>query len=205
VRRDLLILSGELQRRLLGAAARRVEELRVELHGLGRGLVDPKRLLEDMSQRLDDRAERLKNCWTGFLRERQSRVDRLRASLPHPRQLLAVKAEQLTGPVGRLESVRPRLLGERRRDLEGLNRVLESVSYKKVLQRGYAVVRGPEGAITRAEQVSAGLALDLEFANDEHAAAVGGDQPVVTQPQKPAAKPPVKQKPRSDDPQGSLL
>ncbi len=205
VRRELLILAGELQRRLLAAAARRVEELRVELQGLGRGLVDPKRLLEEMSQRLDDRAERLKNCWIAFLRERQARVDHLRASLPHPRQLLAVKAEQLTGPAGRLESVRPRLLGERQRELESLNRVLESVSYKKVLQRGYAVVRGPEGAITGAEQVTAGLALDLEFADDPHAAAVGGDRPVEAKPQKPAAKPPARKKAKRDDPQGSLL
>jgi exodeoxyribonuclease VII large subunit len=205
VRRELLILSGELQRRLLGAAARRVEELRVELQGLGRGLVDPKRLLEDMSQRLDDRTERLKNCWTAFLRERQARVDHLRASLPHPRQLLAVKAEQLTGPAGRLDSVRPRLLGERQRELDGLNRVLESVSYKKVLQRGYAVVRGPEGAITRAEQVSPGLALDLEFANDEHAAAVGGERPADMKPPQPAPKPAARKKSKSDDPQGSLL
>ncbi|MGD1877929.1 MAG: exodeoxyribonuclease VII large subunit [Kiloniellaceae bacterium] len=211
VRRELLIQTGELERRLLGAATRMVAERRERLEGLGRGLIDPKRLLEDMSQRLDERAERLKGAWSALVKDRQARVDRLHAGLPHPRQMLAVKAEQLSGPAGRLEMVRPRLLGDRRRDLDGLNRVLESVSYKKVLQRGYAVVRGPEGAITNPDGVTPGLALELEFASGRAAATGGADQPVpATTPQpvppKPAARPAAAKKtPRSDDPQGSLL
>src|SRR3546814_313149 len=108
VRRDLLIQSGELERRLLGAATRMVAERRERLDGLARGLVDPKRLLEDMVQRLDDRAEQLKKCWLAFIGERQGRVDRLRAGLAHPRQLLAVKAEQLAGPAAHLERLSPR-------------------------------------------------------------------------------------------------
>jgi exodeoxyribonuclease VII large subunit len=202
VRRELLIQTGELERRLLGAAGRMVAERRERLDGLGRGLVDPKRLLEDMAQRLDDRAERLRNCWNAFIRERQARVDRLRASLVHPRQLLAVKAEQLAGPAGRLDSVWPRLLGERARELDGLIRVLESMSYKKVLQRGYAVVRGPEGAITRPEGVTPGLALELEFASGR-AAATGGAGPPVATPEKP--KPAAPRKKSGSDDQGSLL
>src|SRR3546814_2433805 len=42
VRRDLLIQSGELERRLLGAATRMVAERRERLDGLARGLVDPR-------------------------------------------------------------------------------------------------------------------------------------------------------------------
>jgi exodeoxyribonuclease VII large subunit len=209
VRRELLIQTGELERRLLAAAARLVEERRVQVEGLGRGLIDPKRLLEDMSQRLDDRAERLKGAWTALLRDWQGRVDRLGAGLPHPRQLLAVKAEQLAGPAARLDYLRPRLLAERRQEIDGLNRVLESVSYKKVLQRGYAVVRGPEGAITDPDVITPGLALDLEFANDRHAAATGAaSQPVAAGPsaarKKPAGRK-AKKTSSSDDPQGSLL
>ena len=208
VRRDLLIQSGDLQRRLLAAATRLLEERRVQVEGLGRGLVDPRRLLEDMSQRLDERAERLKGAWTALVKDRQARVDRLFAGLPHPRQLLAVKTEQLAGPAARLEFLRPRLLDERRRELDGLNRVLESVSYKKVLQRGYAVVRGPQGAITAPEAVTPGLALELEFATGR-AAAIGGGEPAgAAAPAAKAARPASRKRSKkssSDDPQGSLL
>ncbi|GAB4232055.1 MAG: exodeoxyribonuclease VII large subunit [Kiloniellaceae bacterium] len=214
VRRELLIQTGELERRLLAAASRLVAERRERVEGLGRGLVDPKRLVEEMSQRLDDRAERLKGAWTALVRNWQARLDQLQASLPHPRQLLAVKAEQLAGPAARLDYLRPRLLTERRQEVDGLNRVLESVSYKKVLQRGYAVVRGPEGAITKPDEVTAGLALELEFASGRAAATGGSDQPVSSAPPVPAPAPKPrpavqpsgrKTKTPSDDPQGSLL
>jgi exodeoxyribonuclease VII large subunit len=206
VRRDLLIQTGELERRLLAAATRLVEERRVQIEGLGRGLVDPKRLLEEMSQRLDERAERLRGAWIALVKGWQARIDRLHAGLPRPRRLLAVKAEQLAAPAARLDSLRPRLLGDRRRELDGLARVLESVSYKKVLQRGYAVVRGPEGAITRPEAVTPGLALELEFATGRAAATGGGDPPAAAAPKPVAAKPAARRKKSSpEDPQGSLL
>jgi len=202
VRRDLLILTGELERRLLAAATRLVEERRVQLEGLGRGLVDPKRLLEDMSQRLDERAERLKAAWSARVKEWQARIEHLQASLPHPRQLLAVKAEQFAGPAARLDSLRPRLLGDRRNEVEGLARVLESISYANVLKRGYAVVFGPQGVIMKPEGVTPGLPLELRFASGSAAATGGADQSAAS-----AAPAPRKGKKKSspDDPQGSLL
>ncbi len=78
---------------------------------------------------------------------------------------------------------------------------MDSSSYQRALKRGFAVVRGPGGLLTRAAQVSSGLALDIEF-GDGHAAAVGaGDRPAAgRKPKSRRAKPPP-----GDDPQGSLL
>jgi len=223
VRRDLMVQSADLERRMLAATSRLLEERRVQLEGLSRGLVDPRRLLEEMAQRLDERTERLRAAWERLMAEGRGQLDRLAAALPHPRQLLAVKREQSVAAGERLERLRPRLLTERRAELDGLGRVLESMSYKRVLKRGYVVVRGPEGAITDPDAVTAGLALDLEFADNRHAAATGGaNQPVARGAAKPsAAKPsakasasktPASKEPGrrknddpSDDPQGSLL
>ncbi len=208
VRRELALQSADLERRLLAAAGRLVEERRTQVEGLGRGLVDPRRLLEEMTQRLDERAERLKTAWDSLLKDCRARLGRLEAALPHPRQLVVVKGEQLAAADGRLETIRPRLLSERQNALEGLGRVLESMSYKKVLQRGYAVVRGPEGAITAPQAVTPGLALELEFAAGR-ATATGGDVSGAAAPaDKGSTQPPAKTKkkaPPSDDSQGSLL
>ena len=204
VRRELLLQVSDLDRRMLAAANRLMDERRTQIEGLGRGLVDPRRLLEELTQRLDERAERLRAAWTRLLKDGQAQVARLQAALPHPRQLLTVKREQLAAAAGRLETLQPRLLSERRGEVESLGRVLESISYKKVLQRGYAVVRGPEGAITAAAAVQPGQALRLEFA-DGTAEATGGTAGPETPPKpKPAAKP-RKTGPAKDDPQGSLL
>ena len=90
------------------------------------------------------------------------------------------------------------MLSDPRERLNALSRVLESVSYRKVLSRGYAVVRGPEGLIAGAAAVAPGLALDIAFADGHVAAQATG-----------TAKPPMRGRAarpgRKDDPQGSLL
>jgi exodeoxyribonuclease VII large subunit len=79
------------------------------------------------------------------------------------------------------------------------------VSYENVLKRGFAVVYGPEGLIARAAQITPGLALDIEFANQEHAAAIGanGGAPGGAAP-KPKKRKSAKL-PGGTEPQGSLL
>src|SRR3546814_18785518 len=59
VRRDLLIQSGELERRLLGAATRMVAARREQLDAPARPLVAPTRLLEPMVPSRHPRSARL--------------------------------------------------------------------------------------------------------------------------------------------------
>ena len=101
----------------------------------------------------------------------------------------------------RLRRSRQQILADRRDGLKALNRVLESVSYRKVLARGYAVVRGPEGLVARAAAVAPGLALDIEFA-DGHITAEAAEARDST---KTAGRPKAAKKAPKDDPQGSLL
>ncbi len=213
VRRDLLLQISDWERRMLAATNRLLEEHRVRLEGLERGLVDPRRLLEELTQRLDERSERLKAAWQTLVKDRQAQLARLQAALPHPRQRVAVKGEQLAACSGRLAVLQPRLLQQRGQEIEGLWRVLENLSYKKVLQRGFAVVRGPAGAITSAKAVKAGDPLRLEFADGEAAAIGAADagEPAAAGDGRTKAKAPAKKtakaaaKGPSDDPQGSLL
>jgi exodeoxyribonuclease VII large subunit len=77
-----------------------------------------------------------------------------------------------------------RLMQARRR-LDGLARELELISYRKVLERGFALVRGEDGSVRRAAaQVKAGESLRLTFADGEARAMAteGGAKP------KPAPK-----------------
>ena len=61
--------------------------------------------------------------------------------------------------------------------LEGLSGRLESVSYAGVLQRGFALVRGPEGRLVkRAETARDAERLELEFA-DGRVPVVPGERP----------------------------
>ncbi len=227
VRRDLLAELAELERRMLAAGGRLLDERRTLVEGLGRGLPEPKRLIEEMSQRLDERGERLANAMQSHLQGLTAEVGRLQAALPHPRQQLNFAKERLAaeadrlGGVGRralrsadedlarldagrrLRDFCGRALGDARGELEALARVLDSVSYQNVLQRGFAVVRGPDGLVAGAAAVTPGLALDIEF-GDGHAAAVGVGAGGGAKSAAPRAPARPKRKP-DDGSQGSLL
>jgi exodeoxyribonuclease VII large subunit len=66
-------------------------------------------------------------------------------------------------------------LEQARRHLTGVVRELDLISYRKVLERGFALVRGEDGAVRRrADALKSGEALTLTFA-DGDAKAVAGE------------------------------
>ncbi|MGD9743576.1 MAG: exodeoxyribonuclease VII large subunit, partial [Dongiaceae bacterium] len=108
--------------------------------------------------------------------------------------------------------LRPKLLEDRIRQdraaLERWGQLLESLSYRNVLQRGFVLVRDAgDRPVTRAAAVSAGMRLRLGFADDTvPAIAEGGGAaaPAGQGAKRPAAKP-RKDEGSGGGPQGSLL
>ncbi len=202
VRAELIAQVLDAERRVAAAGARMLKDRRVLVEGLGRGLPDPVRLIEEKSQRLDDRIERLANAAANLFARRRGLLAELAAALPDPRRQLALTRERLMAPSARLTALleKPRVLAEADRVLKTLERVLESLSYRKGLERGFAVVHGPGGLITRAGQVSKGLAVELEFADGRARATVarGSAAPRGKTRRTPGVS-------SGDDPQGSLL
>ena len=214
VKAEILAQVLDHERRLVAAAGRTLEARRLQVEGLGRGLPDPRRILEEMTQRLDERGERLGLALAAFLRERRGDVTELAARLPHPRQQLRLAAAGYAPLAERCARLGPRLTEAAEKELAALSRILESTSYHKVLRRGFAVVRGPEGVITRAAQVSPASSLEIEFADAKVAAraqdgpAPAGGTPKAKSPAKSPAKSqaagPAKAR-KEDDKQGKLL
>ncbi len=89
VRAELLSRVLDNARRLVGGGQRLLDARRVRVEGLGRGLPDPTRLLEEAAQRLDDRHERLVNARTVYFQRLAARVAELGAGLRHPREQIA--------------------------------------------------------------------------------------------------------------------
>ena len=217
VRAELLARLFDQARRLVGALDRLVGERRLRVAGLGRGLGDPQGLLLGAAQRLDDRAERLDQATRGLVGRRTGFLATLGARLPHPRSQVRLQAQRLHGAVGRLRKqpledelrrhretltrYAGRLALDGRRALElradrlaGLVRVLETLSYRNTLERGYVAVRDARGhAVLSASAAQPGQALELEFRDGRVGVAVDG--------KRAGAKPAAGQKDR----QGSLL
>ncbi|NOX82687.1 MAG: hypothetical protein GXP06_06825, partial [Alphaproteobacteria bacterium] len=102
----------------------------------------------------------------------------------------AVNANKVAASWSRIAERAQRIFTERKTALAGAARVLETVSYARVLERGFALVRNEAGVvIRRAGDVAAGARGQIQFADGARDVAFGGG---ATKPKTPPAKPSAK-------------
>jgi exodeoxyribonuclease VII large subunit len=120
--------------------------------------------------------------------------------LRSPRQQLDLAGRQLRDSTRALGVAYRNLVTATDRRLAATSQLLESVSYKRVLDRGYAVVRDADGqALTRRAGIDPDTAAQVEFQDGSVAAVL--DPQGAARPAKRSAKP---AKPAKAD-QGRLL
>ncbi len=192
VRATLATRVIELGNRLYGCTVRQLDRRGENLQGLARGLPDLPRLLEIAAQRLDDRAERLGNALVVGLDRKAGRLDRAR--LRPPRERILRDAARVAGEARALDSLGRGLLDARASRLERAGALLESFSYQRVLERGFALVRDRDDMpLVSAREVKPGEVLTLTFKDGDAAVLATG-----TPPQR-------RRRRRADGRQGTLL
>jgi len=214
-----------LEERRVGSVAKIYTTKRDRLRDLSRALPRPEALLNERRQRLDAAGDRLPRVLAALAQRRrielgekagrfgpallsgQLNVNRERVrSLSRVLQpaKLAVKSNEAAQALDRnlqqFRSVARQVVTRQRERLDGLERLRETLGYRATLARGYAVVRGQDGAVVgTAEAAKAHKTLEIEFADDRiNTAHLGDTQP---KPSKAKTKPAVKPK----DDQGSLF
>lgn len=200
VRIELLGQVGLAGLRLVEAMARSMSERRVRLAGLIRVLPKPMRIIEETRQRLDDWSERLANSLEIGLDRRRRQMAHASAHMKVPKQRLAFEANRMESQARALSAAIRAILRESRSRLSGAAAILESLSYQRVLDRGFVLVHDRDGwPVVRAKDTKPGMNLGLEFSDGRVAATVEGKaapdrQKLRHRPSKP-----------SDDAQGRLL
>jgi exodeoxyribonuclease VII large subunit len=199
VRAELIERVEVLEGRLKGGLVRGLERRRTELRAAAARLPRPETLLQIPQQRFDRAAERLAAGLVANTRAAQSKLDRVAARL-RPEALahdIARRRDLLARAAARLKPAMARLLDARRQELAAASRMLESLSHKRVLERGFVMVHREDGALVRAaKELSPGDEVELTFADDTQKAVI---DPPRAEPAKPKGKP----KPGGD--QGSLF
>ncbi len=186
--------------RLIAGLQRMIEERRTRLDGLARGLGDPIRLIEDWTQRLDDRTERLRLAMDNLVGQHKMRVTNLGERLPHPKRQLDQAMTALSDRIARLTACRlatermmaqgaergdellmrlngalQRYVEQRAHHLGHVGKLLESCSYERVLERGFVLVHDEAGRpLTSARETEPGAALALRFHDGEVGVRVDG-------------------------------
>ena len=180
VRGELLLRVDDLGLRQRSAGQRITGNHRDRLRAAARGLPRPVDLLGLMRQRLDHAGTNLLGALRHASSSKVLAFNRLapRLSPNSLRNELRHARSQLTPLVPRLRSGQARSLADRRSRLEQASKLLDTVSYKSVLARGFALVTDSSGKLIRASsQVHPGEPITLELAADDRIAVVVAGAP----------------------------
>ena len=199
VRAELHAAVIDDERRLRAAAARLMEERRLRVEGLARGLPRPVELLEGAMQSLDHQTELLSAALSRGRERAAARLAAVAAALRHPREVLGQAAREIAQLDGRLIGGLHVAVSARASRFEGLTlasrltagmenaiaasearlaaagKLLESVSYERVLDRGFALVQDADGQpVTAAAATREGQSVSIRFADGAAGAVISG-------------------------------
>lgn len=152
---EIRMLAGRLGRGLLG----QINSRRLVLERASARLGDPRRLIDERRQNLDDLSERASRALTHACSSRRKELQTIEARLlrAHPQRRIADQRAALAVLERRLSHCGSLLLADRKRKLEALTSKLDALSPLKVLERGYSLARGPDGNVLKScESLSPG-------------------------------------------------
>ena len=177
VRSELVDNTLNLERRLRRASSRLLEQRKQTLQGLARALPRADSLFALPRQRFDAPAERLPRALHRNLQDHRVRFGRATALL-RPRVIRAefMRGRERTRDLGsQLGHRYAKRVRDAARALGETARVLDTLSYRAVLARGFTLVRGADGQLRRrAATVNAGEKLTITFADGERSATASG-------------------------------
>ncbi len=166
VREEWLLSLMEQGKRIFMAITRLLQNRNERVSGLARGLPNPVRLMDVAAQRLDDWSERHASSLPAFI-TRKSQLLAVVAARLQPRSLMQniqhLEAK-LTEAADRIARIILRNINEHGQKFTHIAQLFESLNYKRVLMRGFVLVRSKERkVITRAAAVYPDELLELEF------------------------------------------
>jgi len=196
---ELLALTLDYQRRMLNCFTKGLDDRRRHLGQLARVLPRPEALFAIPRQRLDHAGEKLAGSLRRNLSEHRAGFLKT-AALLRRRAIddrIALGRERAAALQIRARRAQAARLAEAGKHLSGLARVLDGISYRAVLERGFALVKGADGTLRRrAGAIAAGEGLTLTFADGAVKATAGEGEG------KPRTPPKTKKSPTD---QGSLF
>jgi len=165
VREELAAQLAELGLRKRRCALRPVQLGRERLMARAQRLPRPEQLVEARAQRLDDLAERLKRGLAGRIVAAREELGRSAGRLSGPLLAYQLRHARQNLDAARL---RPQDLSRRielaKGQVAALDRVRRQLDPRAPLQRGYALVTGPDGHVVTGKAEALRLAvLNLEF------------------------------------------
>lgn len=188
VRAELFVEVTGLARRALSGWTRGQDARRNELRSVSRALPKAADLLNMSSQRLDLAASKLPRALLANTHRYDRRLSTIASRLTV--RTLHMRIERGKEQLVRLSTAVKRanglLIDRRRTRLAHAAQLLKALSYKGVLDRGFALVRDEQGSpVHAAQNITAHQRILVEFADGQISAKAEGDLPPAARKTKP--------------------
>ena len=200
VRSELIAAISDLAARQFGATVRLIEAGRRELRAATRGLPRAADLFAIPRRSFDELAVRLGRGLVANARAHRIQFARTAARLSPAAlaRLIERGRERAATLFQRGTQLIERRTERKKAALDSLAKLLEALSYRSILNRGFALVTSGGEPVRSAAAVAPGTALDIEFQDGHVGAVASGGAP-------PSVAPAAKKRETGPGPQGSLF
>jgi exodeoxyribonuclease VII large subunit len=149
VKADLDARLAELDGRLIRSLSGQVQRSGQHLQNLGRALGDPEMLLSMKAQQLDIQDSALQRKHENYLAAAAERLQDRAGRLRSPRRSLEEGQSGLALLAQRLDSKFAAVMKSSRVRFDKASRLMEASSFHRALDRGFALITGPDGQLMR--------------------------------------------------------
>lgn len=176
VKADIIAKISEWDVRQRTAMQRRLQEGAGQLTALLRGLGHPIDRVNAQAQALDFAYTRLIRHTDKQLYQADQNLTKLAARLLPPHQKLAQMTRRFDQASEKLTPLLSQMIERKEARLDSSDRLLEANSFTRVLERGFALVRDPQGKpVKQAKTLSSGQAIGITFADGTKTAVIAPD------------------------------
>ena len=203
VRADLLSRVAEIEARIRGGIAQRLDRATQALRAAERGLLNPAEMVERRAQAVDLAVAGLERGLQQRLSAAALRLTDLGARLRPPDRRLTEVGGELANLGSRLDHLIGLQLDRQQVALDQAGRLLEANSFERVLERGFALVTTSDGVpVKRAAEAAYGATVQVRFADGDRLASLDPDTDAASgsgaSSPRPAARRKAAQKPKTD-------
>ncbi|MDD2326330.1 MAG: exodeoxyribonuclease VII large subunit [Alphaproteobacteria bacterium] len=162
-----------LSERLAAAEENYLHRQKSRLAELAGRLRHPRDVMALARTKLEGLAKQLGTAEAHYLHDRKGRLAEMAGRLRHPRELMAQGQSRLTIAQGRLKAAYGAQVMQTGKKLDRLTVLLEALSPRAVLGRGYALIYDAKGQlITRCADLAAGENVRIELQDGQREASV---------------------------------
>lgn len=178
---DMLLSTKSQQLDLALAALDRtmmaqLADRKAALDRLGERLISPERLLASAADRLARLDDRSIDAMGRRLTSLQARLTNMAERLPAPAVQIAAANTRLDLAAQKIDTLIASTLSRAESRLGQASRLLDASSFQKVLDRGFALVTGPDAQVMKSSsQYEDGTEVTLRLGDGQRQAVLGGD------------------------------